>query len=238
MKIKFTVLLILTYCVSIAQIRVDSKTSSVANIKFTNATADTISITSKKDTLKIGTQTNNTSFEADGTMIARGTATCFDDLQAPFTLGKQGNTNYPVFTADSSYFTFNVDSVPATGYVMYFTFQLPHTWKEGTTIYPHIHYKHENGVGSPNFIVKYKWFNNGSASGSFGWYRLDSYTTQADGKSAIAYKTTGISGAGKTISSLFTCMVYLRAAPDGVKAYTFDIHYEKNTLGSHTEYTK
>ena len=239
MKTKLTILLMLFVGVALGQTyRLDTRTSSAATLKFTNGTTDTISITSKKDTLKIGTQTNNTSFEADGTLIAKGSATCYEDLRSAFQLGKAGNTNYPLFVADSSYWTFNVDSVPATGYVMYFTIQMPHNWKEGTTIYPHVHFKYLTATGTPNFIIKYKWFNLGSSTGLFSWSRFTSFTSLTNGSSAIAYNQNGISGVGKTISSLFTCMVYLRAAPDGVQAYTFDIHYEINSLGSHSEYTK
>jgi len=48
----------------------------------------------------------------------------------------------------------------------------------------------------------------------------------------------GISGTGKTISSLLLCKIYLGGTPTNVHAYQFDVHFEKDTNGSRTETSK
>jgi hypothetical protein len=173
-------------------------------------------------------------------MLMTGTATVFDDLFFPFETGESGVTNIPVFVADSSYYTFTVDTTGVSKCIKYFTIQLPHSWKEGSTIYPHVHYKHETAVGTPKFIMKYKWYNTGEST-AFGWnwYKMEATTGTDNNTVQMSYNSSGgISGSGKTISSILICQVYLSATPANVNAYQFDIHIEMDRLGSRTETSK
>ena len=47
-----------------------------------------------------------------------------------------------------------------------------------------------------------------------------------------------ITGTGKGISSIFLVQIYLAGTPTNVNAYQFDIHFEKNSLGSNTSTAK
>jgi hypothetical protein len=206
-----------------------------------NIIADTIKaradiITPK---LKTGTATNNTTFEADGTMVMNGDATVWDDLFFPFESGETAGTGYPVFVADSSYYTFVVDTTGISKCIKYFTIQLPHSWKEGSTIYPHVHYKHETAIGTPSFKMKYKWYETGQST-DFGWswYNMTTTTGTTNNTMQMAYNASGINGTGKTVSSILICQVYLSGTPTNVHAYQFDIHIEKDALGSRTQTSK
>jgi len=89
--------------------------------------------------------------------------------------------------------------------------------------------------------MKYKWFNIGSTTAvGWNWAHMN-ITSGADDKNHEFVRTySGINGSGKTISSILICKVYLYgvAGTGTCKAYQFDIHYEKDALGSNTEKQK
>lgn len=192
------------------------------------------------DTARIGTTSNYTSIWKDGTVRSYGLATCYEDLMFPFQVGNSGGSTYPTFVPDSGYWNFSaVDTTGPTQCIMYFTVQMPHSWVIGSTIHPHIHYKHETAVGTPKFTMRYKWTNIGDHTPNvFSRYYMSTTTGTANNTQQLVYNATGISGTGKTLSSILTILIYLYAAPVNVKAYQFDIHYERDGLGSRTELNK
>ena len=170
-----------------------------------------------------------------------GTATVWEVLTFPFSTGHQVNANYPPFNADSLYFEFSIDSTGSDAQIMYFIVQMPHSWKEGSTIYPHVHYKYEDAVGACSFRMKYKWFNIGSTTAvGWKWANMNITSGANDKNHAFVRTYSGINGSGKTISSILICKVYLYgiSGTGTCKAYQFDIHYEKDALGSNTEKQK
>jgi len=222
-----------------------------------NSTYDSTFVVNKDGKVGIGTTTPAAALHIKGaeqigninTLIAdsvnairlSGTTTVWEDLMFPFSTGHQGNANYPPFNADSLYFEFSIDSTGSDAQFMYFIIQMPHSWKEGSTIYPHVHYKYEAAVGACSFRMKYKWFNIGSTTAvGWNWAHMN-ITSSADDKDHTLVSTySGINGSGKTISSILICKVYLYgvAGTGTCKAYQFDIHYEKDALGSNTERQK
>jgi len=205
--------------------------SKITNHVFTAGELDAV-------TAKFGTSVNNLELEPDGTLKFNGTATVFDDILMPFEQGKSGVNNIPAFNSDSIYYTFTTDTTGVNACAIYMTIQLPHSYKEGSTIYPHIHYKHETAVGTPNFKVKYKWINYGATTSvAWKWYPMTTTTGTTNNTHQMMYGA-GISGTGKTISSLLLCKIYLGGTPTNVHAYQFDVHFEKDTNGSRTETSK
>ena len=169
------------------------------------------------------------------------TTTVYNDLMFPFSTGHQGNANYPPFIADSLYFAFGIDSVGVDAQFMYFVIQLPHNYKEGTKIYPHVHYKYETAVGTATFKMKYKWYNIGETTQvGWKWYTMGSTTGTTDKTHVMAYGTGGIDGTNKGISSILVCIVYLTGATGTppVNAWQFDCHIEIDSMGSRGETQK
>lgn len=216
-------------------------TDQTATAKMTMTSAGKIGIGTTAPTTKLHIDSTGAAVKIDPTNALRleGTATVWNDLMYPFESGANAGTGYPTFVADSNYYTFVVDTTGASKCVIYMTVQMPHWWKEGTTIYPHCHYKHQTAVGTPNFIIKYKWVNIGAATNSaWSWYRMGSTTSITDNAHAMSYGSGGISGTGKTISSLLLVQLYLRTTPANVNAYQLDFHVEQDALGSNTETSK
>lgn len=170
-----------------------------------------------------------------------GATTQFDDLFYPFTTGTSGGNPYPVFNADSLYWQFVIDSTGPTKCFMYFQVQIPHAWVYNSTIYPHIHYKHTTAQGTPTFRIKYRWINIGSSVYP-GWnlYDMNVTTGTTNNTHQLVYRANGISGTGKTLSSILIIQCYLvgQTGTGGINAYQMDIHFEKDGFGSQEQTTK
>lgn len=126
--------------------------------------------------------------------------------------------------------------------IAYLTFQMPHAWKQGTTIFPHIHV-----IQSANqqavFNIDYKWYNLGDTVPAL-WttYTMNQYAfVYASGSSSQIIKNpVGISGVGKTISSILKIKLYRNdnVYVGDMLADQFDIHIEKDGFGSQSELSK
>jgi hypothetical protein len=197
--------------------------------------------------------------ESDGTLLAEGAATCWDDLRVPMSALKQGKV-----APDSEDFPYGggtsgvlMDWFSAsTMNEMYFVVQMPHSWAEGTEIMPHIHWTpSQDGAASKTTVqwgLDYSWLNLGDTHSSYTLL-TGSVTVPAD---ALLVKSrhyltplktsggTGILGTGKTISSMLICRIYRlpTASEDTFEGKAgvleVDFHYQINTIGSRLEYTK
>jgi hypothetical protein len=191
--------------------------------------------------------TSNTTFENDGTVVFNGAATVFDDVRGILISRTEATSpTMSPFGGSTTIYEWQFDKNLSTKYLCC-DIQLPHGYKEGSKIYPHIHWTPSDaGTGNVVWKVDYEWVNVG------GSYNLTTTTTlsatvAANGAwaSGIAdLAPTGIDGTGKTISSILVCRIY-RDGNDAADTYDnsaaiigFDIHVEENTLGSRTVTTK
>ena len=176
------------------------------------------------------------------TVTLSGDATTWNDIFFPFDVGHQGNADYPPLVKDSLYYAFTVDSAGADAVYEAFIIQLPHNYKTGSVIFPHVHYKQE-GANTPVFKVRYKWYNyGGSTQKGWKWYTMSTSTGTTDKTHQLVHGANGITATGITgISSIMICQVYLSALAGGTtacNAYQFDIHIEIDSFGSRTETSK
>jgi hypothetical protein len=198
----------------------------------------------------------NTNFavEADGTIRMDGNASTWDDIIVPLTLSRQGASSKPDFDVTNVGLTFIEDPTE----IVYIIVQMPHSYKIGTTIYPHIHWQ-QTASNLPAWTLQYKWFNNGETiPATFTTITLDPDPDKADvfvytsGNMAQISAFTPISGAAgigsgglsnqlKDISSMLLIKLYRNntdSAPATVLGFQFDIHYEKDTQGSREAFVK
>jgi hypothetical protein len=128
--------------------------------------------------------------------------------------------------------------------------QMPHNWKEGTDIHPHVHWVPcASNPGNVVWELEYSWQNINGTFAPVSNMAIDA--TAAGGTAWVhklsVFKTGGvdhITGTGKTISSMLVCRIH-RNAGAGSDTYAadvglleFDIHYQIDSLGSRQEYTK
>ena len=97
--------------------------------------------------IQIGTPgTNYSKIEADGTLEFDGDATVWDDLMVFPDATSKGSSNPPTMTsyrkngAGTSQGTFIWMFAAGTEQELYFTVQIPHSYKVGTDLLPHVHW--------------------------------------------------------------------------------------------------
>lgn len=174
----------------------------------------------------------------------------WDDLR--ITLDKGSNAASLDYISGSSgpqiWFFRNNEGVEA----MSFTVQLPHTWKEGTTIYPHIHWM-PKGTGSGNVIwnLEYTWVNYDPVTPQV-FPAITTSTVTATGPftgnahniTALTTGNIGIDGTGKKISSILICRIWRNSSVAGdtynndAGVMFLDFHIQIDGYGSHQEYIK
>lgn len=182
--------------------------------------------------------------------------TYWDDYMIPGHSVRPSGATPPDFEAgfagNSKLWVYNFNGV-STLEEVYFTVQIPHRWKQGSTIYPHVHFAPTStNVGDTNshvvrFSLEYTWANKDGAFGASSTIHLDSdpfVPNTNQWHHLIAKNSSGISGSGKVISSMMICRLY-RDPADSVDTYPqdaaflqFDIHYEIDGIGSDSQYTK
>jgi hypothetical protein len=195
-----------------------------------------------KDASDLITLTEGLVLSGDTSIRLSGDGTVFEDLRIPVTQTRQGANDLPNFDETNLGYLFDQDDAAEK---LYFIVQMPHAWKEESTIYPHIHFKHQ-AAGTPSFVLTYTWMNIDDAGAAPATaYTMDTLAagSPANGDHWILQHATndGIAGTGKTISSILVCTLHRTAdsTPDAdVLVYEIDFHYEIDSLGSATEYVK
>lgn len=127
---------------------------------------------------------------------------------------------------------------------VFFTVQLPHTYKEGTDLHAHIHWTpgsrgNEESGNTVAWKLDYSWANVGSVFGASATADMTDTCTGTDHYHEIS-GSAAISGTGKNISSMLACRLYRDTGDtwaSGVGAnqpilLEFDLHIEVDTLGS------
>lgn len=200
--------------------------------------------------ITIGGATDHIKIEADGTIVLEGAATLWDDLRVA--LDKGANSAALDYISGSSgpqiwFFRNN-----AALEIMSFTVQMPHNWKEGTTIYPHLHWMPKNSAsGNVEWNFEYTWANYDETTPEV-FPAITTLTEVASGPftagthliTALTSGDSGIIATGKKISSVLICSIWRNStrAADTYNAdaglISLDFHYEVDTFGSRTEYSK
>lgn len=138
---------------------------------------------------------------------------------------------------------------------VFFSCQLPHTYKEGSDIRAHIHWTpcDRGAVESGNYVgwkLDYSWcnINDGTFPASATIDMSDTCTGQDD-YHEVSAGLTNLSGTSKKISSMISCRLYRSDTGGddtwaGATAATspailqFDFHHEIDTEGSRQEWVK
>lgn len=214
-----------------------------------------------REKLKLGSVAVNSSTEHPFEM--EGDATVFDDLRVPLESIKLGGVNDPDFKAfkddgggpaSTGVYAFAFDD--SAEEEVFFSCQIPHDYKPESTIYPHVHWTPETTGASGEFAkwgLEYTWQSIGGIFGNTTTITTDASSASTATTSGDASLTefkhyvssfSGITGTGQGISSMILCRLYRDAGhsdddlTDDAFLFEFDFHYERNTLGSRSEFTK
>lgn len=167
----------------------------------------------------------------------------YDDLQIAMANAKTPAANAPTWR---SYVQTEVPAFsPTQVNVLYFTAQLPHSYKEGSNIEFHIHLVYpDNLTGYSIWYFSYSWANIDGTFAAASSVTANITSPAVTNKHQMAGITTSINGAGKTISSVLLCSIQRlgNASEDSYASEIYlisaDFHYLKDSTGSTTETTK
>ena len=171
------------------------------------------------------------------------TDTPWEDLRAPATaINPPGQVSDPDWDNTNGGWLFDAAGTE----ILWIIMQLPHSYKEGSNIKPHLHWCPTNtNTGNVLWRMEYKWTNVGETEA--GTFSTLNVLDAGDG-TALKHQIApfdAITGTGKTLSSMLVLKLS-RIGGDGTDTYNadallreFDIHYETDTPGgSHSEYSK
>lgn len=193
---------------------------------------------------------NYANISTDGTVTLAGNATTWDDLRISGASARPGSTA-PALGAFGPSGGLKVLRFENGHHdEVHFEIQLPHNWKLGSKIYPHVHWTPVSATaGNVVWELEYSWANVGGAFGAPG--NMASDATAAGGTAWMHHltrlKESGneyIDGTGKELSSMLVCRLHRNAGAgsDTLAAdaafLEFDIHYEIDSLGSAEELSK
>lgn len=123
--------------------------------------------------------------------------------------------------------------------------QLPHSWKQGSSIQPHIHWEQASD-SAVVWAYQYIWTNVGDTVEAWSAVLKDSVGSQTYSAGTL-HQITGLDvmdGSDKTLSSIIKIKISRVGGSSGdtelndVLFTEFDIHYQINSLGSQNEYTQ
>ena len=227
------------------------KTENEDIIRLTTAGNERMKIDADGN-IYMGNTNDYTKIGNDGTLTLNNEATVFEDLCVPVTSTKKGDSKMPGFdkyTDDGSssqgLYTFQFDKDNEEE--LYFTVQMPHSWKVGSEIFPHIHWIAPTDLGTTNveWGLEYTWSSVGQTFGSSTIITSNTpidYCLPVTADKHVITDLPSISGAGQEISSMLICRVFRKAGSDTYPNDAFmleiDFHYERDALGSRSEYVK
>jgi hypothetical protein len=175
----------------------------------------------------------------------------WDDLRVPLTATKLGGSKDPTFAkvldnGDGSQGVFAYQFAHNQEKEVYFTLQLPHSWKLGSKIYPHVHwFPMTTATGVVCFGLEYTWQVKGAAFGNTNIiYGEKTIATPSQFVHQYEDIDDGIDGAGITeMSSMLMCRVFRDVSVDGnlaaaVALMEIDFHIESDTVGSKEIFSK
>jgi hypothetical protein len=170
----------------------------------------------------------------------------WDDLMIPGH-GVKGGASAPSFATFSTYgnmaylFAGNQDND------VYFSAQLPHSYMEGSSVVPHVHWAEGGTTGAGTNVVwelVTQWANMGALFPAGSTNYITNSITGTNWVHQIS-SFPALSGTGKTVSSMIMCRLRRLASANASDDYNqyaaflqFDFHIRKDTLGSRTETAK
>lgn len=192
----------------------------------------------------------NLAVESDGTVRMDDEAMVWDDLRVTMDKGSS-SASLEYFSGSSGpqiwYFRNN-----ASLEAMSFTAQLPHNWKEGTTIYPHLHWApRASESGNIEWNFDYTWANYDPttpvafpATTTITVVSTGPFTANTHRITALTTGNAGLTATNKLISSILVCRIWRNSSntndtyADDAGLLFIDFHYQLDTFGSRETFSK
>lgn len=213
---------------SIGCVNISEEGTPNSLVKFTHPVFLGNSILSDNGT----TVTINGTFELDQVV--------YDDMQISLANARSPASLAPNWTAykGSQVPAFSADQVN----VLYFSAQVPHSYKEGTDLEFHVHVAYpDNTWGYSRWYMTYSWANVGDVFPAESSASVVHGSTNTTDEHQLIELTSSINGTGKTISSILLCSIQRTGTfvsdnySNVIYLVSADFHYQKDSLGSKTQ---
>ena len=170
----------------------------------------------------------------------------WDDLRFPAQgINPPGAVSDPVLEATSGLWLFDAAGTE----ILMGVAQLPHAWREGTAISPHVHWqKTTSASGTVLWRLEYEIVDNGSVAAMDYGTTLDAVTPVAGTPDTDTANNVMISSFGQIdmTGRRVSCLMFWKLSRVGgsdtygadARLIEFDIHYQADSLGSAELYTK
>lgn len=194
--------------------------------------------------------------ESDGSITLEGEATVWEDVRVAATSTLASNANPPVYEriinngkgsrGVMAWFFENVDREQDQQEI-FFEVQLPHQWRSGSGIRPHVHWlpTDNSSTGSVRWGLEYSWAGiNEPFAPTTIIYGTSRPIKRGESGFHLITPLPEVDGTGKGISSMLLCRLFRDSShpDDTYKGWAgfleFDFHYEVSSLGSREEYIK
>jgi hypothetical protein len=198
----------------------------------------------------IGNTSDYLGIASDGTPTLYGAATVFEDDMTELYGARVSAPGSKIAESTNNTLLFSTNC-PVSDYAG-LNFQTKHAMKTRAALYPHLHWW-QDSTKMPNWLIRYRWQYNGKptnsawtdvayTSNAFVWTTgqlnqitaFGSITPTSDAYISDILQIKLTRDSANTSSKFGTTDPY--GAP--VHAMMFDIHWERDTLGSKTEYIK
>jgi hypothetical protein len=199
---------------------------------------------------------NNFVVEADGTVRMDADATTWNDLMIFPDATTRTGSNPPLYSkfldnGSSSQGVFLNMFSASSEQELYFTVQIPHSYKIGTTLYPHVHWTTVSGTPSGSNVVWGLEYTVMQIGGNFPASTIiyasnviPEIGTPSGTKQHLINEFAPMSASGIGISTILVCRLF-RATGNSSDTFGnevgllgFDIHFQSDTFGSRTEFSK
>lgn len=171
----------------------------------------------------------------------------WDDIRTSVNMVRVPGTKAPTWTAykGGQVLAFSDQAVAGNEEEVYFSILVPHDWKKGSNIIPHVHWTPK--ANEANKVVRwglnYSWFNLGDIIPA----TTTIYTNSSTNNDLDRHKLENfaeLDGTVKDIGSIIICKLFRNSSHGddsyGDDAYflEIDFHYRKSSIGSKTELLK
>ena len=202
-------------------------------------------IRNSTDLFKIGDGVNFTRVEADGTVVFKGDATTFNDINiSGLALGTGPAAPAVIAIAGTGIRAYAFIGTGVLSDELHGSIETLHDYLEGSNIVPHVHWMPStNDVGNVKWQLEYIWI---SRTGTVAGSTTIDVTVAAGGTAWTLHRTDfpTIDGTGRVIGDRFMFRLF-RDPADGSDTYGFNaalmdigVHFESDTLGSRQVTTK
>jgi len=169
----------------------------------------------------------------------------WDDLRVSLATARTSGSSSPNFTVFRNG-VYVWQFISSNTRELFFNLQFPHEWEEGTDVVPHVHFSNNragDGTEQISFGLEYTCANINES-----FPETTTITTSPVTVSTTQYQHQiasfgTLSMSGKKLSTIMMCRLFRNNGiannySDGIFAIDFDIHIQKNTMGSLQEINK